>query len=754
MEINQQNKKNEYNDKNSITQSQNIKLTNQQDYYSLCTNLLISNLFNKSTSLQQINSDINDLIKGYDFKFEEGFLHTLNKENDQSNKTIEDLFQTLNDNNENLAKFMDNNSLKFKILNRLYIEEKPFINYNSANIYKCIYNNNLPLIKIEFNNINNYKEEYEKSLQYRSKYIPMKISKSYNISKSIKNENIFTYSLYEEGICLNYNNFQNIIYNNSLSLSLSIVHELLNFIYMINLAKSIEFMHIKNIPIGNLHPANIYITNEHEVKIINNNMYDNVFTYKSPEYFDNKTKENNIEILKSSDIWAFGLILNGIFSGLPPWHEHKGDQSKIIKELVNKTNFKASNKIENIQIRNNLIQNCTLIKIDNRPNITSLLSELISIFKIVIIQTSFRQDLFKIFSNNKQHLSFMNALKRIFYDNKYKDKNLFKFSKEESLLIEEIVSMDNRKVLNTLDLSNKFHLGPDLVCCLLKNGLEYLKKDKINVSDNTFSFVTTISTLNLANNQIGFEGMSYFCRCMFLNLTSLNLSNNSIGKIGMDSFTKCSFLLNLTNLDLSGNSIGKEGIEKLKLCNFLKNLTVLNLQNNFLSPVCIKFFSDCDFLIKLTSVNLNNNYIGDLGMEHLSQCQFLNNVTHFYLSDNTIGSEGINFFSKCEYFSKIICLDLSKNKFGNDGLTKFKQMEFLSQLEELNLSYNYLDENAIKELSACFFLFSLTNLDLSFNNIGKNGINYFKDCQFFYLLTNLNLTFNEIDDEGIKFLIE
>jgi len=78
----------------------------------------------------------------------------------------------------------------------------------------------------------------------------------------------------------------------------------------------------------------------------------------------------------------------------------------------------------------------------------------------------------------------------------------------------------------------------------------------------------------MTSNNIGPEGITFFCKCPFLKtLKCLYLTSNNIGEDGWEILYKCESLKNLKSLYLNKNGIGKERI--------------LTLRRKFLSKDCI-----------------------------------------------------------------------------------------------------------------------------------------------------------------------
>ncbi len=207
-------------------------------------------------------------------------------------------------------------------------------------------------------------------------------------------------------------------------------NELIFLLYMIDLAKAIEFLHQMNLVHRDIKPDNILISKDFDLKLIdfgisktvertsvNTTSGKGTISYAPPENtvtdmeediedWDKTDFSEQRKVYKSFDIWSFGLILNEVFGCEPPWADKKGDANKIILELMNKTKFPVSKSIENREIID-LIKECTIIDPKKRINIANVINTLISIFKDRIRQHSSYIDITNLYNDNR--------LSKIFY---------------------------------------------------------------------------------------------------------------------------------------------------------------------------------------------------------------------------------------------------------------------------------------------------------------------------------------------------
>ena len=182
-------------------------------------------------------------------------------------------------------------------------------------------------------------------------------------------------------------------------------------IILLNLATVLEYLHGFNLIHRDLKPDNIMIDKKFEFKLLdfgiskvgsNNNNSKTVsigtMSYMAPENFtlnlnDEEENENEDsqnfkdlkEINEKVDVWAFGCIVQEVFTGVKPWSNKAKSNNKILSLLYKKVPFEISNLVDNPE-QKNLIQKCVEVEAYKRISIKEakilLLEILLKEFKL------------------------------------------------------------------------------------------------------------------------------------------------------------------------------------------------------------------------------------------------------------------------------------------------------------------------------------------------------------------------------------
>ena len=205
----------------------------------------------------------------------------------------------------------------------------------------------------------------------------------------------------------------------------------------------------------------------------------------------------------------------------------------------------------------------------------------------------------------------------------------------------------------------------------------------------TLSGLTSLTKLNLSNEELGDEGVQALSELPALRL--LNLDRNEFGPLGMKALSRLTLL---TSLDIGRNSIRGEGalaladLEKLtwlciaenrissegaKALANLNRLTSLDLQNNNIGPECAPALSG---LTALTSLNLAGNRIGTFGIKAFSE---LTNLRFLNLKGNGIGPIGAG--APGSLTSLTVLLLQEDNPIGDEGVRALANLKALTELD-------------------------------------------------------------------------
>ncbi len=181
---------------------------------------------------------------------------------------------------------------------------------------------------------------------------------------------------------------------------------------------------------------------------------------------------------------------------------------------------------------------------------------------------------------------------------------------------------------------------------------------------------TTLTSLNIASNQIGAEG----AKALSVNTTlaSLDVSYNQIDAEGVKALSANT---SLASLAVGGNRIGAEGAKALSTNT---TLTSLNVSGNGIGDEGVKALSTNT---TLTSLNVGYNEIGAEGVKALSANTSLASLA---VGWNEISNEGAKALSAN---TTLTSLDVSWNEIGDEGAKAFTAN---TNLTSLNIDYNQL----------------------------------------------------------------
>lgn len=244
-----------------------------------------------------------------------------------------------------------------------------------------------------------------------------------------------------------------------------------------------------------------------------------------------------------------------------------------------------------------------------------------------------------------------------------------------------------------------------------------LQENAIRSLPEHLSLLTSIKTLNLANNRIASLGPPSLLENL-TSLHSLDLEHNNVEMLLHGSFTG---LASLQELSLANNQIG--AIESYAF-EGADNLHMLSLEGNRLPELQHEWFAN---LPSLQFLSLARNQLHSINEPVF---QALNSLTNLSLSGNLLNSLSADAFSG---LAKLKQLDLSSNAFTHVNTAAFRVFDALnvlvfshnpldmlprkafSSLEIGEIHMSYMPELSLLDAGAFYDLPSLTVIDMHDN---------------------------------------
>lgn len=181
-----------------------------------------------------------------------------------------------------------------------------------------------------------------------------------------------------------------------------------------------------------------------------------------------------------------------------------------------------------------------------------------------------------------------------------------------------------------------------------------------------------LETLVIKGNALGPKGTNAISSSLVANttLTSLNISNNNIGDAGMSHLSDALTMNNLKELDISFNGVTSAGVlavrESLKKCT---NLDSLILDNNKIGNEGATALVDCLVSLQVTKLGVAFNKIDTAGMRNLLLL-LPENLTSLDVSGNRITSSVVEeLFDLLVNSSTLKELNIDHHKIGEAGCT-------------------------------------------------------------------------------------
>ena len=379
-----------------------------------------------------------------------------------------------------------------------------------------------------------------------------------------------------------------------------------------------------------------------------------------------------------------------------------------------------------------------------------------------------------------------------------------------SLFVNPCINLKKNNLIKINVSGNQFnqkdlkYLG--IIISLNSSTLSFLDLSYTNLDDGNCKILFTalkkcknISLLNLTNNSIGSEGLSYLEK-FFLNtekLTTLMLRHNLIGTQGLiylTGYLNLNKKIKLRTLDISYNGIHIDGVQTIT--DFIvkyKKLISLYMGGNYIKAEGINILSNgllnsqnCQLsYLFLENNNLNSKKAIECIANIISKHPF---ITLVELKTNEFFDEyGSKLFELLNPESPLLSLDLSNNNIGEKTLdSMYDYLKQNKNLKRIILNDNLFNEECCKvikdilkdsniniknlSLKNCHIenninlIFEgltenkmIETIDLSNNKIGvkKKRFNYIINCfKQNTQLNDINLESNELHDDCLEILIE
>ncbi|KAF9979846.1 hypothetical protein BGZ75_009160 [Mortierella antarctica] len=229
----------------------------------------------------------------------------------------------------------------------------------------------------------------------------------------------------------------------------------------------------------------------------------------------------------------------------------------------------------------------------------------------------------------------------------------------------------------------------------------------IRILSEMLRTTSTLTTLDLRNSMVGFNGAQALAEALKANstLTMLSLESNAIEDGGAQALAEVlTTNSNLISLNLSRNAIGDDGA--LALSEALKTnstLVTLNLEDNAIGFNGAQALADSlKVNWTLTTLNLNYSSIGPNGAQALADTIKTNStLISLSLRYNSIGDIGALALAEAlRINSSLSSLDMSCNPIGDEaGQAVLESLRSNSTLITLNLNWNAITLKGVLALA-------------------------------------------------------
>ena len=249
-----------------------------------------------------------------------------------------------------------------------------------------------------------------------------------------------------------------------------------------------------------------------------------------------------------------------------------------------------------------------------------------------------------------------------------------------------------------------------------------------NIILNSLTAITTLTFLNLGNNQITQEADEALGSVIMHNtgLEELYLDGNSLGVGTLKVAKALQHITTLKKLGLGNNKIPQEACDELALpIKSNKHLEILGLNDNSLLSSANIILNSLTAITTLTFLNLGNNQITQETDEALASVIMHNTgLEELHLDGNSLGVGTLKVAKALQHITTLRILDLDNNKIPQEACDELAlAIKSNKHLKKLWLNDNNLHSSANVILNSLTIITTLTVLSLSNNQITQEADN-------------------------------
>ena len=247
-----------------------------------------------------------------------------------------------------------------------------------------------------------------------------------------------------------------------------------------------------------------------------------------------------------------------------------------------------------------------------------------------------------------------------------------------------------------------------------------------NVILNSLITVTTLTTVNLDNNQLSQEAGEALASVIMHNtrLEQLYLDSNNLGVETVKVAKSLQHITTLKMLSLNSNNIPQEASDELALAiESNQLLKKLRISDNNLHSSAVVVLNSLAGITTLTVLDLNNNQIPQEAREALASVIMHNSrLETLCLNGNNLGVGTLQIAKALQCIATLTILALGNNNIPKEGCDELAlAIKSNKQLKVLLLHSNNLDCSAIVILNSLITITTLTTLNLDNNQLSQEA---------------------------------